>query len=552
MSLDVPTSTGAPTRGARADIVRGAPEQARRARWRSDGLVVALLCVAAVATRRDGLPRDGLWHDDAVAAAGAVKGSLSQLLVTGVDHPTYTLGLRMWDGMLGYDALGFVVPGFVAGVLGPAALFLVLRDLGYERSICAMLGAALVVGDVHIVYSGRVRPYTIDLLVVLALVVAVPRLVRITRSPRVAVACGAAGALLGSVSAFALVAVIVAGIVLVLHPAFDIRLRIAVLVVLALGGFVFLRAVQGQYDEAEQAHEWEEIWDAFIDADPNPRVLAGDVMEHLERISAVFPGGPVAVDDGDIDLDIGWWSTAVVLVALGGLAWSALTTRQAVPARFLLLLLAVGFAAGALDRLPFGPAGTGARASLWLIPVFAVGLAAALHWVRGLVTAAPAFTHTFDVVLYVVAGAVLAMSFTAAPRYPHPGSETATEFVDEQLGARDAVFVLPGSMYAFALESDLDSTMRETPEDGIGFIPEFDDPRVTVLDDHFGVDERSRPLPDLATTDRVFVFSAWPGPVSPAELPRHLLDAVLPQRGFEPVGVRKFDDSTVWIWERAT
>jgi hypothetical protein len=67
-------------------------------------------------TRRGGLSRDGLWHDDAVTAVGAVKGSLSQLLVTGFDHPGFTAGLRAWDRLVGYDAASFAAPAFVVAV----------------------------------------------------------------------------------------------------------------------------------------------------------------------------------------------------------------------------------------------------------------------------------------------------------------------------------------------------------------------------------------------------------------------------------------------------
>jgi hypothetical protein len=90
-----------------------------RSLWRLDSFVAALLAAGAFVARRGVLPRDGLWHDDAVTAAGAVKGSTSQLLVTGFDHPGFTLGLRAWDRFAGYDAASFAVPAFVAGLLGP-------------------------------------------------------------------------------------------------------------------------------------------------------------------------------------------------------------------------------------------------------------------------------------------------------------------------------------------------------------------------------------------------------------------------------------------------
>ncbi len=66
-----------------------------------------------------------------------------------------------------------------AGVLGPALLYLALRYCGYERSIGVLLGAALAVAATDVVYSGRVKTYTIDILIVLALALIIPRLTRI-------------------------------------------------------------------------------------------------------------------------------------------------------------------------------------------------------------------------------------------------------------------------------------------------------------------------------------------------------------------------------------
>jgi hypothetical protein len=78
---------------------------------------------------------------------------------------------------------------------------------------------------------------------------------------------------------------------------------------------------------------------------------------------------------------------AVRARALGGLIIEAWRGPQAIVAHYLLLLLAVAFVGGVLGKIPFGPAvanpiSTGGRASLWLVPVMAVGLAAALRRVR--------------------------------------------------------------------------------------------------------------------------------------------------------------------------
>ena len=50
------------------------------------GLVVALAVVSFL-TRRDGLPQDGLWFDDAWVATGAIHGRLSELAMVGSGIP---------------------------------------------------------------------------------------------------------------------------------------------------------------------------------------------------------------------------------------------------------------------------------------------------------------------------------------------------------------------------------------------------------------------------------------------------------------------------------
>ena len=56
----------------------------------------------------------------------------------------------------------------------------------------------------------------------------------------------------------------------------------------------------------------------------------------------------------------GRWLTLIVLVALGGLIVAAVqrrTRREAVVAEFLLLVLAIAFVGGVLDKFPFGSTG---------------------------------------------------------------------------------------------------------------------------------------------------------------------------------------------------
>lgn len=165
-----------------SELVKVAPSVSRAPRWSSrarDALLVVVLLVTAFVARRGGLPRDGLWHDDAWVAAGAVRGSFSQLFTVGSGHPGYTGALMGWSWLTGGSSQGLAYLTLIAGTLGPAALYLLLRRLGYARSVSALLGGTLVVGTVHVLYSGRVKTYVFDMLIVICLAAVVPLLVRV-------------------------------------------------------------------------------------------------------------------------------------------------------------------------------------------------------------------------------------------------------------------------------------------------------------------------------------------------------------------------------------
>ena len=141
------------------------------AKWRSvvtDLVVVGVLIVIAFLVRRHGLPTQGLWLDDAEEGA-ARKASPSQLIMVGRDHPGYVAALMGWSRLTGGSDASLAYPALIAGVLGPALLYVMLRVLGYAWWIGLLLGAALVASQTDIIYSGRLKPDTTDVLVVLIL-----------------------------------------------------------------------------------------------------------------------------------------------------------------------------------------------------------------------------------------------------------------------------------------------------------------------------------------------------------------------------------------------
>ena len=108
---------------------------------RQDVAVDLLLAIAlagvSYAIRYTGLPDDGLWHDDAWVATGAIHGSPLEIFTVGSGHPGFTGILMAVSRVTGGSSSAMAYPAFVAGVLGAPLLFLALRRFGYRAIGCA-------------------------------------------------------------------------------------------------------------------------------------------------------------------------------------------------------------------------------------------------------------------------------------------------------------------------------------------------------------------------------------------------------------------------------
>lgn len=506
-----------------------------------DLVAIAILGVASFFSRRGSLPSDGLWFDDSWVAAGAIHGSLTNLMTVGPAHPAFT-GLLMAVNKLGSGQLQDLgAPSLAAGMLGAGLLYIALRSAGYAFSVAGLTSAALAVAPIHILYSGRIKAYALDTLWVLVLVLVVPWLAK--RSWRWPLAAGwvVAAIIIGGFSGYTLVATATATIVLVLHPAGDLAVRIAALLSQGALQLFYFVIVRSRVDVTELNGMLANYYDAHMSFSWNPLKLAPEIWEHLHRVAEVFPGGS------------GTWLAITTLVAFCGLGVAtirALTSAEELAARLLLLLVIIAFVGSFLGQIPFGPSNSvdlspGGRHMLWLVPAIAFGLAAVAERGRLYIGRVAALRVSFDGLALAAAATMLIAGYKPAPPAPFGGSESATKFIEASMRDGDLVIITNTSAFAHAVSSSKQLELVPTPYHQIGFAPVFEAPQIQVVGQWAVQPGFSKELRSQAQrADRVLVHITEP----PIRM-RNPTDGLLTSLGLSKK-TYKFDWNRVEVWTR--
>jgi hypothetical protein len=433
-----------------------------------DALVAIGLFVLALLYRRH-FPPDGLFYDDAWQAFGAVHGTFKEFITVGQTQPGFGLELMVWSRVFGSGASSMVVPAMIAGAFGPPALYLVLRKFGYAVSVSLLLGAALTVCETAIRYSGHVKSYTTDVLVILSLCVLVPWLARQRWKVSTATAWTVGSLIVASFSAFALLATIAAAAIFVLHPRGDRKIRLVASGAQAVALAGILLVTDRTHNQALIVRFFDRK-DAFIKRDLSPVSFGREIVKHFLRVTDVFPGGP------------GWFSAVCLVVATVGLFVMARSGSKAVLGRFLVLMVGLALAGAIARAVPFGPASSQARVTIWLSPIVAFGLAAVLQRAYRAAAARGRATRIgFDAVA-VVCSALLLVSAVGARRTYPAAAALATRRMMAEVGPQDVVLITRPTVYTFALEANTPVQLQPTPGQEVGFMPRFADKRLHPLE----------------------------------------------------------------------
>jgi hypothetical protein len=524
--------TAAPAAGVDQSSAR---VSSRRSWWIDAAIAVGLGLVAFLYRRTT--PSDGFFFDDAWQAFAAEHGSFSQLLTVGQTQPGFGLLLMVWSRLAGGGTVSMIAPAAIAGCLGPPALYLALRRFRFARPVAFLLGAALVVSATHIIYSGRVKVYTAEVLVVLLVAVALPWFVRRSWRPSTAVLWFAAAMVVSSFSSFSLLAAVAAGVVVVLRPHGDRRLRISAVAAQGAGTLVWL-AVVDRTHSAELLNAYFNMNDGFFKPSLNPASVIRQFFHHLTRITTMFPGGPALLG-----------VVLLVLAAVGLIAAAVRRGKRGVAAQFMLVMVGLALVGAIAHRVPFGPNPATYRVALWMAPIVAFGLAVVLQRTRRFaVERGRALTKAFDAV--VVACAVLLLFTALGTRRAYPsGVHELTGQVMARVQPSDAVLVTRYAMFSFALDAGTPVRVQPAPEKIQGMIPRFADKRIIAVDflDRAQVLEVDRAL---RSARRVFVVDSGADPPGYTRY-RDLLDTELRNHGFTRVAMNHANRAMVATWIRA-
>jgi hypothetical protein len=491
-------------------------------------IAVALGAIAFVVRRH--VPEDGLFYDDAWQAFGAWKGSPSELITVGQTQPGFTAGLMAWTRVFGMGTATLVAPALIAGTLGPPLLYVALRRFGYARSIAFLAGAALTSAGVHIAYSHHVKTYTFDVLIVLGLALAVRHLAPRRWTTATAAAWSIGAVAVGSFSSIALIGTAAAGVVLVLHPSSDRKVRAAAVAVqlAALGGLYLASSHTYNY---RLIHAFFAARGGYIDSDLNPFTFSRSIFDHLWNIVDVFPGRLPTL--------------SLVLAGLGLVA-AARRGRLVVPARFLALMVAIAAAGGIVGLIPFGPPRAHGRVTLWMIPAIAVGVCTTLEFARRSIAGRTALRQGFDATLCVFALLLAVSALRTDASYP-AGARAAAGEVMANLRPNDAVMITRLTVYSFALYANSPVDLRAAPERSVGFLPEFSDERLHLVDFFTTTSEELEQF--LGDADRLYVVHAN---VNPQTQNKHLFNLAVEIRmmGFQHQSSTTVATGRVDVWLR--
>jgi hypothetical protein len=405
-----PPAVAAPPAGGAASIV---------AWW--DFAIAAAVVAAAAALRYRQLGPRSLWLDDAWPAL-VVKTGWSDVTKVGLTAPGFAAALKAWLHVTGFSETKAQSFAFVCGIAAPGLLWLLCVSRRLGRPAAAVATAALLTSPAHIVYSARVKQYTLDSVIVIVLVWLTWRGLEKPSDARRWYLLA-----IGSAVATALSS----GVVPVVGGAFLAALFALVAVTKqerrraypAFAGYAVFAAAWWRTMLAPRlSHALTDYWRSFYVSNNNPGGIPTGLRSVATRLGHASSDLPLAITL------LAFLAAAVVVVS----------TRRELS----IMLLAPLLIALVLALCSLAPIGTG-RTDVYLYPLFALLLAVAVSELT---------QRRSWCVLIAVALTVSSLALARSPSaYPQEDMKYAVAHLQAQARPDDTVMVYPAGRYAFAL-----------------------------------------------------------------------------------------------------
>ena len=417
-----------------------------------DFVIAAAVVAAAAALRFRQLDPRSLWLDDAWPAL-VVKTGWSDVTKVGLTAPGFAAALKAWLRVTGFSETKAQSFAFVCGIAAPALLWLLCVSRRLGRPAAAVATAALLTSPAHIVYSARVKQYTMDSVIVIALVWLTWRALERPGDAR-RWDLLALGAALATAMSSGVVPVVGGAFLAALFALRVVTKQERRRAYAAIAAYAVFAAVWWRTMLAPRlSHALTDYWRAFYVSNSNPGGIPTGLRSAVTRLGHASSDLPLAV----------------TLLAFAAAAVVVVRTRREVA----IMLLAPLLIAIVLALLSLAPIGTG-RTDVYLYPLFALLLAVAVSELT---------TRQAWSVLIAVALTVSSLALARAPSaYPQEDMKFAVAQLQAQARPADTVMVYPGGRYAFALYAHWPVTVFTSKAQTNGFDVRVHRPLLSILE----------------------------------------------------------------------
>ncbi len=386
-----------------------------------DFAAAALVVVFAAWLRRRQLGPPSLWLDDAWPAL-VIKTPWRDVTTVGLTAPGFAAVLKVWLHFTGFTATKAQSLAFAFGIAAPALLGLLCVSRRIGRPAALVATAFLLTSPAHIVYSARVKQYTLDSTLVIVLLWLTWRALDHPDDARrwfllafgAAVATAMSSGLVPVVGGALLTAIV--AVRSVEKPARR-GAYAAVGLYLAFAAVWWKIALQPRLGSALRHY-----WQAFYISGSNPGGVLGGMRSVAVRLAHGFSDLPSTI-------------TFIVFVAA---AVVVVRTRP----NLSILLLTPLLAAVVLALFSIAPIGTG-RTDLYLYPVFALLIGVAVSEVSK--------RQWWGIFIAIALVIGLVAQARIPTTYPQEDMRQAVAVLNANMKPTDTIMVYSGGRYAFAL-----------------------------------------------------------------------------------------------------